>query len=128
MNSEFIRFLFSGGIAALVNWLSRIMYSLWLDYTVAVAVAYLTGMVTAYVLFRLFVFGRGQNSIARSVSYYILVNGAALTLTWLTSVGLGLYLFPSIDFTWYPLEVAHAIGVAVPAISSYFGHKYFSFR
>lgn len=128
LDKEFVRFLLTGGVAAAANWLSRIVYSLWLEYTVAVAVAYVTGMVTAYVLFRVFVFGAGTNTVARSITYYLLVNGAALLLTWITSIGLGLYLFPAAGFDWYPLEVAHAIGIAVPAASSYLGHKFLTFR
>jgi putative flippase GtrA len=33
---EFGRFLFTGGIAALVNFLSRIIFNLWFDFSVSV--------------------------------------------------------------------------------------------
>lgn len=125
---EITRFLLSGALAAVVNWLSRILYSQWLDYSFAVILAYLTGMVTAYLLFRLFVFGPGQHSVRRSVAYYTLVNGFGLLLTWGVSVGLGLHLFPYMEFEFYPLEIAHALGVAAPTFSSYFGHKFLTFR
>jgi len=128
LHNEFLRFVFTGGVAAIVNWLSRILYSIWLDYGMAVIVAYLTGMVTAYLLFSVFVFSSVENSLPRSITYYLLVNAFALLLTWFTSLGLGLYLFPATGWNWYPLEIAHAIGVTLPVFNSYFGHKYFSFR
>ena len=51
-----------------------------------------------------------------------------LATTWVVSVGLGLHLFPYLGVTLYPLEIAHAIGIAAPVITSYFGHKFLSFR
>ncbi len=126
--TEFMRFLASGGIAAGVNWLSRLLLSQWLDYPTAVAIAYLCGMLTAFLLFRAFVFGAGDNPLAHSVGYYVLINAIALAITWVVSVGLGLYLFPRAGMSFYPLEIAHAIGIAAPTITSYFGHKFLTFR
>ena len=50
---RFLRFLLSGGVAAAVNWLSRILFSQWLDYGTAVTLAFFCGMRTGFVLFRL---------------------------------------------------------------------------
>ena len=43
-------FLLTGGIAAAVNFGSRIVYSNWLGFSTAVVLAYITGMITAFVL------------------------------------------------------------------------------
>ena len=125
---RFLRFLLSGGVAAAVNWLSRILFSQWLDYGMAVTLAFFCGMFTGFVLFRLFVFGAGKNPLTHSVGYYVLINVAALGITWSVSVGLGLHLFPAIGMTLYPLEIAHATGIVAPTIASYFGHKLLTFR
>jgi putative flippase GtrA len=36
--------------------------------------------------------------------------------------------FPRLGFTWHAATVAHVIGVASPAFTSYYAHKFFSFR
>jgi len=53
---QFLAFLLTGGIAALVNFFSRIVYSQWMGFSSAVIAAYLSGMVTAFILARLLVF------------------------------------------------------------------------
>ncbi|HEB59223.1 MAG TPA: GtrA family protein [Gammaproteobacteria bacterium] len=125
--SEFTRFLFAGGLAALVNFLSRFAYNEVMSFRLAVIAAYITGMVTAYVLSRLFVFAKSRHHPAKEFTYFTLVNLLAVLQVWLISVGLAEYLFPATGFTFYPYAVAHAVGVAVPAVTSYFGHKYLSF-
>ncbi len=125
---QVLRFLASGGVAAGVNWLSRIGFSQWLDYSSAVLLAYGCGMLTAYLLFRAFVFGAGQQPLAHSVAYYTGINALGLAITWGVSMGLGLHLFPWLGMDFYPLATAHAIGVAAPTVTSYLGHRYLTFR
>ena len=44
------------------------------------------------------------------------------------SVGLRNWLLPLLGIVLLRDLIAHGIGVAVPLLSSYFGHKYISFR
>ena len=94
----------------------------------AVILAYLTGMITAFVLSKLFVFDRSIHSTSREFVYFTLVNVLAVIQTYAISIGLAHYLFPQLEFHSYPEAVAHAIGVAFPVFTSYFGHKYFTFK
>jgi putative flippase GtrA len=128
LKSEFTRFLLVGGFAALVNFLSRMAYSQFLSYRWAVFIAYITGMITAYILSRIFVFEQSGKHPAHELLQFSLVNLAAVIQVWLISVGLAEYYFPYINFSFYPEETAHAISLMFPVISSYFGHKYFTFR
>ena len=128
LDNEFVRFLAVGGTAAAVNFLSRIAYNQYLSFRLSVIIAYVTGMITAYLLTRQFVFERSGRHPAKEFYYFTLVNLGAVLLVWLISVGLAEYLFPTIEFGFYPYEVAHLIGISVPAITSYLGHKYLSFR
>ena len=48
-SGQFLRFLLSGGIAAGVNWCSRLLLSHWLDYSLAVVLAYVCGMIPVLV-------------------------------------------------------------------------------
>jgi len=127
MNRQFLGFLLTGGLAAAVNFGSRILYNRWLDFSSAVVLAYLTGMVTAFILARSFVFTQGSQSVQRSAMFFVLVNGVAVLQTWAISMAL-YYLLPIAGVTQWAPEIAHAVGVAVPVFTSYLGHKKFSFR
>jgi putative flippase GtrA len=128
MSRQFLVFLLTGGTAAAVNFGSRILYNHWLDFALAIILAYLTGMITAFVLAKLFVFKDSQQSLQRSALFFVLVNLIAVLQTWLISMGLAYYLLPAIGVHTYVREIAHAVGVAVPVFTSYIGHKRFSFR
>lgn len=128
LSRNFLMFLLTGGFAAAVNWGSRIVYNLWMPFTAAIVVAYITGMITAYVLAKLFVFKESTQSTGRSVFFFTLVNLVAVLQTWLVSVGLAYYVLPKIGIHTYVKELAHLVGVAVPVFTSYIGHKRWSFK
>ncbi len=123
----FLLFLLTGGFAAAVNWTSRIAYNFWMPYSYAIVFAYLTGMVTAFVLAKFFVFTTSTHSTVRSAVFFTLVNLAAVLQTWAVSLILAYYVLPAIGITAYVKEIAHLCGVAVPVVTSYFGHKKYSF-
>lgn len=128
LSRQFLVFLLTGGIAAAVNFGSRIVYSVWLNFSSAVILAYLTGMITAFVLAKLFVFKDSHQSVQRSVVFFVLVNFVAVLQTWAISMGLAYDLLPSLGVRLFVREIAHAVGVAVPVFTSYIGHKRWSFR
>lgn len=125
---QFLFFLLTGGLAAFVNFGSRIAYDVWVDFSTAIILAYLTGMVTAFILARTFVFTESRTTLRRSVLLFSLVNLAAVAQTWLISMGLAMFALPALGVTRFVPEIAHAVGVMVPAFTSYLGHKYWSFR
>ena len=124
---EFGRFLMTGGVAAGANVVSRWLLSHAMVYEIAVVLAYLVGMVTAYLLSRAFVFARSGRTVADEALRFALVNAVALVQVWAVSVGLARLVFPAIGFGWHAEDIAHLIGVAIPAVTSYFGHRHFSF-
>lgn len=126
--SPFIRFLVTGTLAAAVNIGSRVLLSMAMPFEVAVVIAYLFGMVTAYILARRFVFAQSGQSVGSEFVRFALVNLVSLVQVWLVSVGLANWLFPLIQFTWNAEFVAHTIGVMSPIVTSYFGHKLFTFK
>jgi len=125
---EFLLFLITGGLAALVNVISRVGFSHLLRFELAVLLAYGVGMVTAYVLARKFVFLQSRTSVRRSFAAFALVNLFSVVQTWLVSVGLRNWLLPLLGIVVLRDLIAHGIGVVVPVLSSYFGHKHISFR
>lgn len=128
LSRQFIVFLVTGGTAAAINFGSRIFYNQWMPFSAALVLAYFTGMITAFVLARLFVFKGSQQSMRRSVLFFILVNLVAVAQTWAISMALAYYLLPAMGVTQYGKEIAHAVGVVVPVFTSYIGHKRWSFR
>jgi len=127
LSRQFLIFLLTGGIAAVVNFGSRILYSMWLDFSSAVILAYITGMVTAFVLAKLFVFKESQQTLQRSAVFFILVNLIAILQTWAISMGLAFHLLPWLGVSLFISEIAHATGVIIPVFTSYLGHKRWSF-
>ena len=125
---QFVLFLITGGIAALINITSRIGFSQVLRFELAVLAAYAIGMVTAYVLARRYVFLQAQQSVKRSFAAFALINLAAVLQTWLVSIGIRSWLFPIIGVAALVDLIAHSFGVVVPVVTSFFGHKYVSFR
>lgn len=124
---EFGRFLLTGGAAAGVNVAARWLLSHAMAYEAAVVLAYLTGMTTAYLLSRAFVFARSGRSVTEEAVRFALVNVIAMVQVWVVSVGLARLIFPAVGFTWHAEDIAHLIGVAIPAVTSYLGHRHFSF-
>jgi len=127
-HSEFFQFLIVGGFAAGINFISRIGFSELVSYRYAIILAYLVGMITAFLLSKHYVFEKSGRKYKDELRDFTIVNIFAVIQVWLISVGLAEYLFPYFSFTFYPEEVAHLIGLGIPVISSYFGHKYYSFR
>ncbi len=125
--SPFPRFLVAGGIAALVNILARMILSNFISFGLAIVIAYLIGMSTAYLLMRLFVFAASGRPLAHEYMRFGLVNLLALGQVWLVSEGLARLLFPAVGWTWQAETIAHTIGVLSPVAASYVGHKWFTF-
>lgn len=97
-------------------------------YEWAVAIAYGAGMVTAFLLARLFVFEPASGDMHGQFVRFTMVNALGFVQVWLVSDGLARLVFPFVKFTWHPDTVAHVIGVASPVLVSYVLHKHFSFR
>jgi putative flippase GtrA len=127
MSRTFLSFLLVGGVAALANWGSRFAFSLLMNLTWAVVAAYIVGMSTAYILNRLFVFEASGRKVADEATRFAIVNLFALGIVWGITVGLVRWVFPLIGFTWHAEAVAHGVGVLSPAVTSYLGHRHFTF-
>lgn len=125
---QFILFLLAGCAAALINFGSRIVLSYWVSFTSAIVLAYLVGMITAFVLNRIIVFRSPQNRLHHQMFWFIAINIAAVLQTLGVSLLLVDIVFPRAGFYWHAETVAHAIGIAVPVLSSFVGHKMLTFK
>jgi putative flippase GtrA len=127
MTRQFLKFLVTGGIAALVNLGSRYALNPVMSFEAAVALAYVVGMVTAYALARLFVFDKSGRPVGSELWRFAIVNLFSLVLVWCLSVFLARIAFPALGFTWHAGDIAHLIGVMAPALVAYLGHRFYTF-
>jgi putative flippase GtrA len=127
VSARFGRFIIAGAVAAGLNIGSRIGFSLFVPFSVAIVLAYVVGMSAAYVLNRLFVFEPSGRSRREEYVRFGLVNLVAFIQVWAISEGLARYALPAIGFHWHAEFIAHSIGVAAPVFTSYVAHKHFSF-
>ena len=125
--ARFIRFVLLGGLAAVVNFGSRFVFSLAMPFEAAVICAYVVAAATGFILFSLFVFPGSPRPKSQQTFAFLAVSAAGMALTWIVSVTLLRFIFPAIAFSGPREAVAHALGLAVPIVTSYYGHKRFTF-
>ncbi len=125
--ARFQRFLLLGGVAALVNVVSRYLLTPALGFSPAIVAGYLIGMIVAWLLFRIYVFTPSVDGGHRELARFALVNIIGITQVWLVSMVLAEFLLPWFGVTWHAKDMAHIVGVMVPAGTSYIGHKHFTF-
>lgn len=123
-----VLFLAAGGIAAAANYGSRFFFSIWFSFPAAIVLAYLVGMLVAFVLMRQFVFGGHGKAVGPQIWKFTLVNLLAVAQTLIVSLVLARWLLPAMGVIRHVDAIAHAAGVAVPLISSYFGHRLATFK
>lgn len=128
LSRQFILFILTGGLAALVNFGSRFLYNMVVSFSAAVTLAYLTGMVTAFILAKLFVFQGQTHSTGKSAVIFSLVNVLAFAQTWIVSMFIAYHLLPYLGIHEFDKAIASAIGISVPVFTSFLAHKYITFR
>ena len=138
----FFFFLFCGGIAAAVEIGGRWLVNFWLSYDISIVIARLSGMLVAFLLFKFMVFKTaGSGRAQREGGWFVLVNLLAMLQVWLISIGLADYVVPWLGMdhqfrfrvstrvlTIMPRDIAHFIAVSTTALSSFIGHKLFTFK
>ncbi|MBP2194653.1 GtrA family protein [Pantoea cypripedii] len=128
ISPQFLRFLVAGGIAASANFGSRFVFSMFVGYGFAVFFAYLVGMLVAFLLMRGHVFNASQGTLAPQVYKFVAVNILAVLQTLAISLLLARWLLPSFGIVDHAEAIGHLVGVLVPVVTSYFGHKLLTFR
>jgi putative flippase GtrA len=119
-------FLLAGGLAAAVNVVSRIVYSLAVPLPLAVVLAYVTGMVVAFALNRGFVFQNARDEVGRRAGRFVVVNLLAVLQTLVVTLA-GTWLLHQAGAGAAAETIAHVVGVIVPVFSSYVMHRRWTF-
>lgn len=125
--ARFFAFVLASGAAVFVNLGSRVLFSNVFSFDVSIVLSQLTGMIVAFSLVRAFVFDSSQRTPAAEFARFTLVNVVSLVQIWIVATGLLRFVYPAIGWTFYPEFMAHAAGVGLSSITSFVGHRYFSF-
>ena len=124
---QFLEFLVAAGLSVPVNLGSRVLLSRVMPYEAALVVSHLCGMLTAFLLTRSFVFERSGRRVSNGLVRFTLVNGLSLIVTWVVAVGLLRLVFPRVGFDTHPELVAHISGLGLASLTSFYGHRRYSF-
>ena len=124
---EFLTFVAIGGFAAALNFAVRFPIDYFTSFEVAIVLAYLIAMTTAFLLNRRYAFRASDGPWARQYRRFAIVNLLALAQVFVVTVGLARFAFPAIGLAWHAEALAHAIGLASPIVTSYWGPKRYSF-
>ena len=128
---QFFLFLLSGSIAAILNFISRIFYNIFFNFSFSMFLAQITGMIVAYLLYRFIVFKeRNYNhNPSQSIIFFMVVNGISLVEIIVVSNAVLLYLLPKfVGIVEYKKEISHAIGISCTVFVSFFAHKFITFK
>ena len=127
LSRQFAGFLLVGGIAALLHWIARILLSLLMPFTWAVALAYGVGMGTAFVLNSRYVFPASDKPVEKQARDFIVINTAFFPVVWIVSVQLNKLLI-GLGLRHYTEEIAHGLAISLPVLGTFLLYKFIAFR
>lgn len=129
MLKMFLYFLASGA-AAIVNFGSRFLYDVFLDFWASVIAAYFTGMLVNYVLSRKYVFASYSGATtAKTLTKFAIIAFLGLAVTTAVSVA-ALELLQGRFGMGQSLAkpLAHCLGIGTAFVASFLGHNFLTFR
>lgn len=124
---QFAQFVLVGGFAALMNWLSRLLFSHWLPFAWAVTFAYAIGMSIAFLLNSRLVFPLSDKAPSAQARDFVLINLAFFPVVWLASILVNRGLI-ALGMSEYTKELAHAIALPMPMLATFLLYKFLAFR
>ncbi len=111
----------------MLNWVARLVLSVWLPFAWAVALAYLFGMIAAFVLNSLYVFPRSDKPRPARARDFVLINLGNFPIVWFVAVQVNRGLI-ALGLSQYTKEIAHAIALSLPVFTTFLLYKFLAFR
>jgi len=127
-SQQFARFLVVGGIAVVLHWLSRFAFNAFMSYGWAIVLAYLVGILVAFVLNRAYVFPYSERSVEAEMFFFFLINIGAFPFVWVAAYVLGEWLFPAYMSQQAALALGHGIAILLPVFVNFALHKFITFQ
>ena len=125
---QFIIFIITGGTSAIINILSRIILSNFFRFEIAILISYGIGMIIAFLLAKRYVFLNSNKSIKKSFPAFALVNLISVLQTFFVSIFIKKWLIIFLDNLSFIELVAHTFGLGILVFTSFYGHKYITFK
>lgn len=125
---QFARFLLVGGVALLCHWLSRFAFNSLVDYGLAIVLAYLVGMIVAFVLNKIYVFPFSRNSLNFELLMFFAVNILAFPVVWAVAYALGEWVLAPVIQRQIAFGLAHGVAITLPVFVNFALHKLVTFR
>jgi len=125
---QFILFIITGGTSAIINIFSRIILSNFFRFEIAILISYGIGMLIAFILAKRFVFLNSNKSIKKSFPAFALVNLISVLQTFFVSIFIKsclLILFKNLSIIEL---ISHTCGLGILVFTSFYGHKYITFK
>lgn len=126
LSKQFLGFLAVGGAAAFLHWLTRIILSIWLSFSLAVVIAYAVGMAVAFLLNSFFVFPKSIKPRRIQARDFVLVNVSFFPFVWVVSVQVNNWL-KAYGMMSHSEALAHAIAISLPMLATFIIYKLFTF-
>lgn len=123
-----VRFLIAGALAALITWVVRFPLSIFVPFPLAVALATVIAMIFSFVVYRHFVFPGSTRALGSQLRDFTLINIVGMAIQTATAVAFDSTILPVLGIISHSEAIAHAIAIAVGAVSNFHGHRYLSFR
>lgn len=125
-SAQFLLFLIVGTSAAALNWITRLALSAWVSFPVAVLLAYVVGMATAFELNRRFVFPSSPRPMLKQAKVFISVNLAFLPVVWEASILLK-DLLDKTGVVKFSEGIAHGLALTIPVFITFLIYKFIAF-
>lgn len=123
---QFLTFAFFGLIAVLINLTVRLVLNFFLSFSMSVFLAHIFAMGCAFFLFKTYVFSRYRN-LRNSLFKFIIINCISLFQVWAVSYFMAYIFLPSLGISGFIYLISHLLGVFSTLITSYIGHKLWTF-
>lgn len=123
-----LAFLICGTLAAAINWFARMILSLWMDFALAVVVAYVIGMLAGFLLYRRYVWTTSDRSLPAQILAFIAVNAVVAGLVLITAIGLVELGQMLVGASPVVEALAHGVAIAVGAVANFVAHREITFR
>jgi putative flippase GtrA len=128
LSEQFGRFLIVGGVALVLHWLSRFVFNWYVNFAWAIVMAYLVGILVAFVLNKIFVFPYSERSLKFELFFFFVVNIAAFPFVWAAAYVLGEWMLVRWMPKQFALALGHAIAITLPVFVNFALHKFITFR
>ena len=128
-SEQFLRFVFAGGIGAVINIGSRLVFRNYfkLGYELSYISAYLIGFISILFLYKKFVFPFSDLPMKSQIQRFLIINLSFAPVSAILFI-LFTYIFNFFGHTIFSELFAHAISIASPAIITFLLYKFLAFR